>query len=493
MLEVQDVTKRFGPVTALAGVDMQVVPGEVVAVAGENGSGKSTLARVISGVLQPDRGGIRVDGTPISFPGPQDALKHGVALVAQELTAVPAMSVAENVLLGRLSPTLGRVRHRQLETDARPLLEEVGLRSPPSRRFSSLRSGERELVEVAKALATNPRILILDEATSRLGEAQVESLFAILRRRRERRTSAILITHRLGEIIEVADRAVVLRDGRKVGELPRGELDERRLSEMMVGRELGTFFHKRQIDPGPGLLEVDELVAPGSEHGVSLTVRSGEVVGLAGLVGAGRTELLETIAGVRTAVAGEVRVSGRRLRSGSVTAALGAGIALLPEDRRGQGLVMERSIAENVALGSFRTLARVERGRERSLGQAAIGRLGIQAAGAHAAVRTLSGGNQQKVVIGRCLALAPKVLLLDEPTRGIDVGAKEEIFRIVGEILERGLGILLASSELLEILGICDRVVVMRERRAVGELSRDEATEQRIAYLSAGGGMGDPG
>ena len=340
---------------------------------------------------------------------------------------------------------------------------------------------------MGKALATDPRFLILDESTSRLGEGDVERLFRLLRRLRDDGTSTILITHRLPEIIELADRAVVLRDGRNVGELPRDRLSEELLSSTMVGRELTDYYHKHEIAPGEPVLEVESLVAPGTVEPVSFTVHAGEVVGLAGLVGAGRTELLETIFGVRRAHGGRVLVGGREVRAGSPRAALESGIALVPEDRHQQGLNLAGSVRENIAMGTW-PLRSAEPRRERQISRQAIDRLQIRTAGIDASIRSLSGGNQQKVVIARCLTRNPRVLLLDEPTRGIDIGAKAEVFALMGELLERGMAIVMVSSEMLEILGLSDRILVVHERAIVGELTRAEATEDRIAYLSAGGG-----
>ena len=487
MLEAAEIMKRFGPVTALSDVDMRVAAGEVVALVGENGSGKSTLARVIAGVHKPDGGQLRVDGESCDLASPADSLRRGIVLVAQELTAVPKMSVAENILLGSIPTTLRRAKRRRLYERARPLLDAVGVRCHPGTPFEQLRSGDRELVELAKALAAEPRLLILDEATSRLEENDVERLFGIVRRLREQGTATIIITHRLREIVAVADRAVVLRDGRNVGELPRAEITDERLSSMMVGRDLGDFYNKRHVAFGDNTLDVKDLLVAGASEPVSFQVRAGEVVGLAGLVGAGRTEVLETIAGVRRPLSGEVSVAGRPVAPGDPRAALRAGIALVPEDRRGQGLVLGRSLSENVTLGSRRSGKLVHKRQDRAQGEAAIKRLRIKARHPDDEVRTLSGGNQQKVVIARCLSFSPKLLLLDEPTRGIDVGAKQEIFRLMGEMLEAGLAIVIASSELTELLGTCDRILVMHDRALAGELGSEEASEERIALLSAGG------
>ncbi len=487
MLHAASIVKRYGAVTALAGVDLTVVPGEIVALAGENGSGKSTLAKILAGVVAPDSGTIELDGERCAFQRPRDAIDRGVAMVAQELTAVPELSVAENVLLTQLPRPHRRFSKARLADRATDFLRRVGVDCDPLAPFSSLRSGDRELVEVAKALATGPRLLILDEATSRLGEDVVARLFALVRSLRDGGTSTILITHRLPEICELADRAVVLRDGELVGELDRDSLDEEALSRLMVGRELKEFFHKRAVAARAPVLEVEGLVAAGAPAGVSFAVRGGEIVGFAGLVGSGRSELLETIAGARRPTGGRVVVVGTPVLPGSPRAALAAGIALVPEDRHRQGLVLDASIRENVSLGGWRPVRAARRAPERKAAARAVERLHIKAPDAEAPVRSLSGGNQQKVVIGRCLERSPRVLLLDEPTRGIDVGAKEEIFRLVGDMLELGLAIVLVSSDLLEILGLCDRVLVMHERVVVAELPRAEATEERIAFLGGGG------
>jgi rhamnose transport system ATP-binding protein len=486
LLDARSVSKAYGVVQALLEVDFDVRPGEIVALAGENGSGKSTLARIIAGALAPDRGEIVVGGEQRTFSRPCDALDLGIALVSQEPTAAPVLSIAENVMLARLPGPLAPFRMRTYAREARRLLDIVGVEADPRMPFSSLKAGDRELVEVAKALATSPRILILDEATSRFGEEGVDRLFVLLRRLREEGTSTVFITHRLSEICELADRAVVLRDGRRVGQLEQAELSEERIASMMVGRELTDFFHKRTVAIGEPVLQVDGLVVEGTSEPVSLHVCAGEIVALAGLVGSGRTELVEAIYGARRARAGRVLVAGREVRRNSPRTAVAAGIAFVPEDRHRQGLNAEGSVRENIAMGSWRVLWAGPR-TERRMSRESIERLNIRTSGIDASIRSLSGGNQQKVVVGRCLTREPRVLLLDEPTRGIDVGAKEEIFQLIGSMLEEGMAILLVSSEMLEVLGLADRVIVMHERRVGGELSRSEATEERIAFLSGGG------
>jgi rhamnose transport system ATP-binding protein len=487
VLEARGIAKNYGAVQALLGVDFAVAKGEIVALAGENGSGKSTLAKILAGAILPDGGEIFIDGTVRSFSTPREALDAGIALVSQEPTSCPAMTVAENLLLTRLPNALSPFRRRRYNDLARPILELIDVRVDPGTRFDSLHAGDRELVEVGKALAAEPRVLILDESTSRLGEADVARLFGVLRGLRARGTTVVLITHRLPEVIELADRAVVLRDGRNVGELSGDELTEERLAATMVGRELTSYYHKREIDLGAPLLQVEELVVPGAGEPVSFTVKAGEIVGFAGLVGAGRTELLETIFGVRRAQGGRVLVAGREVRPGSPREALAKGVALVPEERHRQGLNMSGCVRENITMGTW-PLYLARRREERNASEHLLERLSIRTAGIEAPIRSLSGGNQQKVVIARCLVHEPRVLLLDEPTRGIDVGAKAEVFALMAELLEHGLAIVLVSSEMLEILGVADRIFVMHEQAIVGELSRSEATEHRIAFLSAGGG-----
>jgi ABC-type sugar transport system ATPase subunit len=342
-------------------------------------------------------------------------------------------------------------------------------------------------VEVAKAIASEPRLLILDEATSRLGETHVDRLFKVVRRLREERdTSTILITHRLREMVELADRAVVLRDGRVVGHLPRDAITEVSLSVTMVGRQLGDLFNKRSVNPGSTVLELEDVRLEGAKAPTSFGVRAGEIVGLAGLVGSGRTEILESVAGVRGIEGGRIIVNGKPLRPGNAARALSAGVALLPEDRHLQGLDLQASIRRNIGMPTWNWLSANAKAETR-LAQDAITQLRIKAQGPKVPVRNLSGGNQQKVVLARCLVTSPSVLLLDEPTRGVDVGAKAEIYRLMGDMVERGMGVLLVTSDMTELLGLADRIVVLHERDVVAELTRESATEERIAYLSAGG------
>ena len=399
---------------------------------------------------------------------------------------MPQLSVAENVVLPSLRHPLALVDQPRLARRATPYLRRVGLDVPPLQPFHTLPPGRRELVEVAKALASEPRLLILDEATTRLPDP--ERLFRLVEELCAGGVAAIVITQRLREIRRLAHRAVVLRDGVVAGELARAELDEDRLTSLMVGRDLGGFFHKAEgARSDETVLEVRDVVTDRAPARVSVDVHAGEIVGVAGLVGSGRSELLETIAGARKRHGGEVRVAGRRVRPGSTSAALAAGAALVPEDRRQQGLILGASVSENIAMARWRPLSLRHAEPERARAREAVRRFGIRCPGVDADVSTLSGGNQQKVLLARCVSRSPKVLLLDEPTRGVDVGAREEIYRLIGELVAAGAGVLMASSDLPELLGLADRILVMCEGEVVGELHRAEATEEAIVHLAAGG------
>jgi ABC-type sugar transport system ATPase subunit len=488
LLRVSGISKQFGVVQALIDVGLELRRGEIVALVGENGSGKSTLSKVIAGVHRPDGGGIFIDGVHADMVSPRAAMELGIALVSQEPTAVPNLSIAENVMLPQLGRALRTVRQRDLVEMARPHLLRVGLDIDASRPFSSLGQGDRELAEVAKAIALDPKVLILDEATTRLPDP--ERLFRVVEQLCDTGVAALVITHRLREIRRMAMRAVVLRDGRLVGELERSELTDERISSMMVGRTFGEFYVKAPVEVADVVLEINGVVTDRTAVPISLTVRAGEIVGLAGLVGSGRSELLETIAGVRATKAGSVSVNGVVVGRGSPRHALAAGVALVPEDRYLQGLIRHQPIITNLALSSHRAFARSDVRQERQRAHDAVSRLGIRCSGIDAPVATLSGGNAQKVVMARCLAQQPKVLMLDEPTRGIDVGAKSEIYQVISEMVANKMAVLIASSDLMELLALCDRIVVLHEGELVGELSSDEASEENIALLSAGGTLG---
>ena len=490
VLRALGVQKRFGGVHALRGAHLEVHAGEVHVLVGENGSGKSTLLKILSGQLHPDAGEIILDGRHTSFRGAADALRQGIATVTQETTLAPDLSVAENVLLGRRMPRRGRlIDWRGTRARARAALERLDLDIDPSTPVRRLRPDQQQMVEIARALSIDARVLILDEPTSSLTDDEVESLFAIVRRLREQRVATIFVSHRLNEIFAVGDRLTVMRDGHTVGGGPVPEFDRPRLIHLMVGRALGEEQSPQHAEfDAAAVLRVRGLSVPGACDAVDLDVAPGEIVGLAGLVGAGRTELLEAIFGLRRCQ-GRIEVAGSPVSYRSPRQAIRDGVALVPSDRKAQGLVLEMSVRENLMMASTAGLLRVRRPsttRELAAVGSAIRDLHIRTHSPDASVATLSGGNQQKVVLGKWLATSPRLLMLDDPTRGVDVGAKAEIYRLLREAAGRGIGIVASSSEIPELLTLCDRIVVMFRGRVAASLTREEATEAVIAHFAGG-------
>jgi len=493
LVEVREISKRFPGVRALNRVSLAVAPGEVLALIGENGAGKSTLLKILAGVQPPDSGEILVDGEAVRFRGVEDALAVGIALIHQELNLADNLDLAGNIFLGREPVRAGLLDLLAMRREAAEWLDMVGLRLDPATPLSRLPIGHQQLVEIAKALSTQARLLIMDEPTSSLSARETETLFRVVNELRSRGVSVIWISHRLGEVKELADRVVVLRDGQNAGSIPdRAGIEHERMIRMMVGRDIDRLARRPSHPPGRVVLAVRELRTPAHPtHTISLEVRAGEIVGIAGLVGAGRTELLTTLFGVTPAVAGSVAVGGRSVTPRSPREAIAAGLALVPEDRKQQGLVLEMAVRENmslVALGAASRAGFIDFACERRLAAEMIPALAIKTPGDRQAVQFLSGGNQQKVVLAKWLAMKPKVLLLDEPTRGIDVGAKAEIYDLVHRLAGQGLAVLFVSSEMEEILTLADRALVMHEGRLAGGLGREELSEENVIRLAAGGG-----
>ena len=490
LLEVRGVVKSFPGVRALRGVDLTLPAGQVLALVGENGAGKSTLIKILAGAYTADAGTVRVAGEPLA-PGPASALAAGIAVIYQELSLVPEMSVANNLLLGHVPARGGVVSRAQARARSREVLARVGLADvDPTRPVASFSPNVRQLFEVAKALARDARVLVMDEPTSALQQRDVETLFGVVRSLRDEGIGVIYISHHLDEVFELADAATVLRDGAVVDSRPVAEWTQAELVRAMVNRELSAYYPWRPRPLGDVALEVRDLARPPRLNGVSLRVRHGEIVGIAGVDGAGRTELLKAIAGIEPATAGSIRLDGRELRAGSARDGLRAGIAYVPEDRKLEGLVLGASIEENVALSSFGRLgpAGVVSPRAlRRLGSRAVERFGIRAASPRQEAGELSGGNQQKVVFARVAEVDPAVVLLDEPTRGIDVGAKSEIYEYVLGLAEQGRAVVLVSSELPEVLGIADRVLVLRHGRVAAELPREDANQERVLEHATAG------
>jgi len=484
-----DIHKTFVGVRALRSVDFEVRPGEVHALLGENGAGKSTLIKIMAGVHKPDRGQLFFEGKQVVLETPRDAQRLGIDTIYQELSLYPELTVAENIFMGHAPRhRLGPLRVIDWETvfrRAQEILAELDVHDLDVRRKVGMLSvGNRQRVEIAKALSLNAKLLIMDEPTAALGETDVEQLFRITRLLRARGVGIIYISHKLSEVFALADRVTVLRDGQYIGTKAVADTDEGELIGMMVGRAIGELFPKQPARIGEVVLELRGLTREPHTRAVSLKLRAGEIVGLAGLVGSGRSETAQVVFGIIPAQRGEILLGGRAVTIRDPAQAVAHGIAYVPEDRGTQGLIRQMSVRENVSLAVLRSLAKgglISRGGEAALAEGAIARFNIRAYGPEQVVGELSGGNQQKVVLGKWLASDPKVLIVDEPTRGVDVGAKAEIHRLISLLAaERGLAILMISSELPEILGMSDRVLVMRGGRIVGEFSRAEATPERV-------------
>lgn len=500
LVEMIGVRKSYGGVQAVAGVDFAVRSGEVHALLGENGAGKSTLMKVLSGEVSGYQGDVRIAGSPMQLNKPADAQRAGIAMIHQELDLVPALSVAENIFLGREPKTaLGGIDRRRMERRTRTLLDRTGVDIGSRRPIDELRTGEQQLVTIAKALSLDAKILIMDEPTSALSSSEVGQLFNVITELRGDGVGIVYISHRMEEIGRIADRATVLRNGSVVAEFDARSLTANEASEAMVGRPVQTMFRVSEAEPGDDVLTVENLAVglkrakPGRRdpNGISLQVRSGEIVGLSGLLGAGRTELLETLygAGSPGAWSGRVVLNGSEVRARGPRHALRLGMAFVPEDRRVAGLSLEHSVMANSVLSIVDRIAKlglVPGRRERRMAERMAGQLDVKFSSITSSVGSLSGGNQQKIVLGRNLLTEPTLLLLDEPTRGVDVGAKAEIYRLLGDIAKRGVGILLASSELAELVGVCDRVVVLRNGKSVHELNTSEIGEADLLAASMG-------
>jgi len=485
IVELHGIAKSFAGFPALKGVSFDVRAGEVHALLGENGAGKSTLIRIISGVHAPDRGEVRIGGEVVRLSSPRDARRRGIATVYQELLLFPELSVAENIFLGNAPRTRwGRLDWAAMRAKARALLEELDSRDlDVDAKVGGLSVASRQRVEIAKALSQNPRVLVMDEPTTSLAEGDVARLMAIVRRLRERGVGIVYVSHRLREIFALADRVTVLRDGACIGTRPIAEVTEAALISMMVGRSIDQLFPKVDAPRGRTLLELRNLSYRRAVLHVSLTVQAGEILGIAGLVGSGRTELALTIFGITPATSGEILVDGKPVVIDGPRVARDLGIAYIPEDRGLQGLIRAQSLRENVSLPvldriSWATI--VDRRGEERRAREAIDRFGIRARGTEQIARQLSGGNQQKVVVAKWLGTEPRILIMDEPTRGIDVGAKAEIHALMGKLAQQGLGIVMISSELPEVLGMADRVLVMSGGRIVAAFERADATPDAV-------------
>ncbi len=489
ILEMRGITKRFPGVLALNKVDLTVYPGQVLALVGENGAGKSTLMKILSGVHQMDEGEILIEGKPVSIPDPLASQFMGISIIYQELTVLDNMNIAENIFLGR-EQRRSRVfvDKRQMHAEARRLLDEVGLNLDTWRKARDLSTAQKQMIEVAKALSFHSKIIIMDEPTSSLTETETETLFGIVRKLRSSGVAIVFISHKLAEIFAISDEVAVLRDGVSAGRMVTAACTENDIVNAMVGREVQDLFAKEPAEIGDVVLEVKNLSTRGFLKDISFQLRAGEILGFAGLVGAGRSEVMRAVFGIDRRESGEIFVKGRRVRIQSPRDALRCRMGFVPEDRKSQGLVLGMNVRQNTTLAALRQVASgagfISARLEREMTDQFVSALEVKTPSNEQRVRNLSGGNQQKVVIAKWLANSPDILILDEPTRGIDVGAKKEIHALMSRLAQQGVAIIMISSELPEVLGMSDRIVVMHEGRIKGELPWGEADQVSIMKMA---------
>mgnify|MGYP001238112045 CR=1 FL=1 len=491
ILAASGIGKSFPGVQALHNVSLTLNMGEVLAVLGENGAGKSTLMKILAGIQRPSAGYIEVNNERVSIESPKEAMKLGIALIHQELNLCDNLTIAENIYLGREPQSHGLINKRALNDQAKNWLNRIGLNIDPRTALSQLSIGHSQLVEIAKALSTNARIIIMDEPTSSLSNDESERLFQVINELRNDGVSIIYISHRLSEIIRISDRALVLRDGQNSGLLEGNHITREKMISAMVGRSIDQYYPRTQREPGNEILRVENLVTQAHpQKKINLIVNQHEIVGIAGLIGAGRTEFLETLFGISPSSSGQIFINQQETAFDTPESAINAGVALVPENRKKQGLILGMNICQNISLSQlrkwslFRSIINFK--QEFSGATQAMDQLSIRATGVYQMTSLLSGGNQQKVAIAKWLATNPKLLLLDEPTRGVDVGAKQDIYHIMRSLVDQGMTILFASSELEELIGVADRVVVMYQGDISGQLDRDNISEKAIMELATG-------
>lgn len=488
-LRMRGISKIFPGVKALSNVNFTVEYGRIHAVVGENGAGKSTLMKILSGSYAPTTGTTEIAGVEVHMRRPADAQKLGIRMVHQELNLVPDLTVAENIYLGRMPRRRFLVDRQAMLRKAAAVLKELEAAIDPKARLGDLTISQQQLVEIAKSYSADPRIIVLDEPTSSLSEHETAALFSILRKMKSQGIAIIYISHRLKEVLDIADDVTILRDGSMIDTRPAAGITAAEMIRLMVGREVANVFPKTPSKIGPVAFKVTGLSDGEKFRDVGFDVRSGEILGLTGLVGAGRTEVAQAIFGLAPLAAGRIEINGKAVTVGSPAAAVKAGIAYVPEDRKADGIVPSMSVRENISLPVLRRLSRLGRigmSGDRGLAAKYTRDFSIVPPDPERRINLLSGGNQQKAIISRWLAAGPKVLILDEPTRGVDVGAKAEIHRIIGELVASGMAVVMISSELPEVMGVCDRVVVMRDGRACAPITRGDLTEERIMALATG-------
>ncbi len=494
LLQLRGVAKRFGGVRALADMHLSAFAGEVLALVGENGAGKSTLVKILTGIHRPDGGEMRLDGHAVSFASPLDAVRAGITAVHQETVMFDALTVAENIFMGHhpMAAGLPRIDWRRMEAAAEKLFERLEVRLSVRAKVRDLSIAQRHFIEIARALSQEARVVIMDEPTAALSRHEIEELYRIVGQLKAQGTAVIFISHKFDEIFALADRYTVLRDGEFVAEGLIAETTEQQLISLMVGRAVTQAYPKPVAAIGPTVLEVHDLSHPTEFDGVDFTLRRGEILGFYGLIGAGRSELMQALFGLRQPSRGQVLLDGKPLAATSPHEAIAAGIAYVPEDRQHQGAHLALAIVDNVTLprlADFGWWLLGQRGRERALARRFCERLELKAAHFGQSVAELSGGNQQKVVLAKWLATGPQVIIIDEPTKGIDIGSKAAVHQFIGELVTQGLAVIMVSSELPEVLGMADRIVVMHRGRVRREFTRAEATAEHVAAAAMGAGL----
>ncbi|WP_120465225.1 sugar ABC transporter ATP-binding protein [Paenibacillus aceti] len=493
LLEMKDIDKSFSGVKVLEQVQFSLEAGEVHALMGENGAGKSTLMKILNGIYSRDNGTVRIKGTEQSISSPSAAQELGIVMIHQELNLIPHLTVMENIFLGReftFGPTR-LIRWVKMKQESVRYLSQLGLEIHPETLVGDLSVGQQQLVEIAKALSMNTEILVLDEPTAALTDREIEGLFQVILSLKERGVGMIYISHRMEEIFRICDRITVMRDGRYVGTEEVAHTDMDQIVKMMVGREIKDRFPKVEIEFGEEKLKVENLSQKGVLHDISFSVRAGEIVGIAGLMGAGRTELAKALFGVTPVDSGQIILQGKPVQIRKPMDAIRAGLALVTEDRKDEGLILSMSVRDNLGMTSLAAVSKLgflNDTKEDELAESMITSLRIKTPNSGQEVGSLSGGNQQKVVIGKWLATKPEVFILDEPTRGVDIGAKKEIYDLMNRLASEGVAILMISSELPEVLGMSDRILVMREGKLTGHFNREEATQEKIMKCATGGG-----
>ncbi|MCG6172625.1 sugar ABC transporter ATP-binding protein [Anoxybacillus sp. LAT_35] len=489
---MKGIKKAFHHHLVLDGVDFEVCAGEVHALMGENGAGKSTLMKILTGMYEKDAGTITVDGKEVHYRHPKEAERDGIVFIHQELNIIPTLTVAENMFLGR-EQTIGKtgwIRQKEMAEEAKRYLQKLGMDIDPNEMAGCLSVGKQQVIEIARALSTNAKCLIMDEPTAALTDREIQTLFTVIRTLKQQGVAIVYISHRMEEIFTICDRISVLRDGQFIGTKLIRETTFDEIVHMMVGRQIGERFPKRSVQIGEERLRVEGLTQNGVFHNVSFTVRAGEILGVAGLMGAGRTEIMEAIFGIRKIDAGTVYLNQQPVKITSPRQAVEYGMAFITEDRKGKGLVLQMSVRENLTLpkaGQLAIIGFIDNKKENELVRSLIERLHIKAASAEMEVKSLSGGNQQKVVFGKWLAMNPSILILDEPTRGVDVGAKKEIYEMMNELAAQGVAIIMVSSELPEILGMSDRIMVVHEGKVTAILQNDNVDQETIMRAATGG------